>query len=241
MMDGFRLRRRLVEESGFLVQELVGSRYGSLEIVSQRTEGASYGLCVEVQCSRCGKSHMGRFHNMRKRPHTAACPHCNPRRPVIVPKWLYQRCQGQRSRCVNPRSSGWKDYGARGVQFKFESANAASIWVAENLGVPEDRSLQLDRVDNSGHYEPGNLRWATQSINMGNTRKSDGSRRARFGAFRTLHPEIKYADTTLVRLMAVLTDEQIIKRWMEPSHKPKGKYGTFTTQGLYRGSLRTGA
>ncbi len=45
-------------------------------------------------------------------------------------------------------------------------------WVIEHLGLP-DRSLEIDRVNNDGHYEPGNLRWATRSQQSRNTRRSN--------------------------------------------------------------------
>lgn len=40
----------------------------------------------------------------------------------------------------------------------------------ENLGL--QRGKDLDRVDNNGHYEPGNLRWATRAENSRNQRRS---------------------------------------------------------------------
>ncbi len=40
-------------------------------------------------------------------------------------------------------------------------------------------ALELDRIDNDGHYEPGNVRWATkreQALNMRvRLRRSDGT------------------------------------------------------------------
>lgn len=234
-------RARLVMGDGLLAPELVGRRFGSLRIVSRKVEGSSHGLRVEVECERCKARHMARFHNMRKRPGTRACPSCNGREPVTVPKWLYQRCQAQRDRCCNPRSTSYERYGARGVEFRFPSVNAAARWIAENLGVA-DRSMEIDRKDNAGHYEPGNLQWSTPAENMNNNRKSDGANRDRFIAFRKAHPEVRYADATLVRFIRQgLADAEIVERWKAPSAKPKGKYGTFSTLGLYTGSRSTDA
>jgi hypothetical protein len=96
--------------------------------------------------------------------------------------------------------------------------------------------MQLDRIDNSGHYEPGNLRWTDAVVNMNNTRRNRGSRQ-RFVSFRTHYPHIRYADTTLRRMInSGLTDQQIAERWTQPSCMPKGKYGTFSMLGRYKDS-----
>jgi hypothetical protein len=236
MTAGRGLKKRRVGSDGLLAPELMGSRFGSLKIVSRVVLDSASNLRVEVACDRCGMRHFGLFHNLRKRPDTAACPHCNARRPVLVPKWLYERCQAQLSRCTNQNDSAFDRYGGRGIEFRFSSANEAAHWIAANLGVP-DRSMQLDRVDNNGHYEPGNLRWSTAVGNQNNTRVSGG--RQRFIAFRKAFPGVRYADKTLVNLLRSLTPEEIAERWKEHSHKPKGKYGTCSMQGPYRGSLPT--
>lgn len=233
MTAGSPSKRRLIDASRLLAPDLVGSRYGSLEIISRRTEGSGDALKVEVCCERCSATHMARYHNIRKRPNTAACPHCNGRQPVTVPHWLYQRCQAQQDRCRNPNSTSFERYGGRGVRFNFAGPNEAATWIAENIGVA-DPSMELDRIDNSGHYEPGNLRWVHPVVNMNNRRNTTGSRE-RFINFRKCYPEVRYADRTLTRLIGQgLTDEQIVERWAIPSCKPKGKYGTFSTLGLYR-------
>lgn len=236
MTAGLGLKTRRVGSDGLLAPELLGAQFGSLTICSRTVQDSGSNLRVEVECARCGVRHFARFHNARKRPNTAACPHCNGRQPVLVPEWLYQRCQAQMDRCRNPNSSAFERYGARGIKFRFPSANDAANWIAANLGVP-DRAMQLDRLDNNGHYEPGNLRWATRVGNQNNTRVSGGRRR--FIDFRRAFPGVRYADATLVRLLRTLTPEEIVERWKEHSDKPKGKYGTFSTLGPYRGSLPT--
>lgn len=233
-MDGKLLPKRLVLGCGSLAPDLVGRRFGSLTIVSQRTEGTAHNLAVEVECRDCGQRQMTRYHNMRKRPDRVGCSGCKPRRPVTVPYWLYQRCQGQKDRCCNPRSTSYARYGGRGIEFRFEGPNAAAQWVADNLGVSH-RSMQLDRIDNDGHYEPGNLRWAHPVQNIANSRRSKGYR-DRFLGFRQLRPEVRYSDRSLGDMIRRgMTDAEIAQKWakFQASNLTK-RSGTFSMQGPYR-------
>ncbi len=61
-----------------------------------------------------------------------------------------------KSRCTNPNAQAWANYGGRGIQFRFTSFEQ---FLAE-LGHKPTPQHSLDRIDNDGHYEPGNVRWA---------------------------------------------------------------------------------
>jgi hypothetical protein len=75
---------------------------------------------------------------------------------------------GAKKRCVNPYSKSWKDYGGRGIKFLFTSFQQ---FLAE-IGPKPTPKHQLDRINNDGHYEPGNIRWATPKENANNRRCS---------------------------------------------------------------------
>jgi len=60
-------------------------------------------------------------------------------------------------RCNNPNNARYKDWGGRGIEFRFDSFEA---FYAE-VGPKPSPDLLLDRINNDGHYEVGNLRWAT--------------------------------------------------------------------------------
>lgn len=228
--DAARRKKRII------VAGIGGSPIRLSEDSLSKIEGSGGNLKVEVVCLRCSHCWMIFASNIWNRPKTQACPSCNGRNPVTVPKWLYERCQGWLQRCSNPRTPCFERYGARGIQFLFSGVNEAAHWVASTLGI-QDRSMQLDRIDNNGHYEPGNIRWSHPVENMNNTRVSRG--RKALIDFRRKHPEVMYADNTLHKLVLTLTEEEIVERWKMHSSKPKGKYGTFSMQGHYRGSLPT--
>lgn len=71
-----------------------------------------------------------------------------------------------KQRCTNPNNPGYKNYGGRGIEFRFKSFEE---FYAE-VGPRPSPELTLDRINNDGHYEPGNLRWATWSQNLNNQR-----------------------------------------------------------------------
>jgi hypothetical protein len=62
-----------------------------------------------------------------------------------------------RYRCRNPHCSVYQFYGARGIKFLFTSFEQFFA-VLGRRPTPEH---SLDRINNDGNYEPGNVRWAT--------------------------------------------------------------------------------
>lgn len=76
-----------------------------------------------------------------------------------------------KARCMNPKHVNYHNYGGRGISIHPEwSADFGAF--ARYVGIPEEKKLDLDRRDNNGNYEPGNVRWITHQKNSLNTRRN---------------------------------------------------------------------
>lgn len=74
------------------------------------------------------------------------------------------------NRCTNPKDRSWLNYGGRGITIH-ESWRNFEAFYAE-VGDPPFIGASLDRKENSKGYEPGNVRWITQTEQMRNTRSN---------------------------------------------------------------------
>jgi hypothetical protein len=73
-----------------------------------------------------------------------------------------QRCHG-----TNGDEGNRRDYHLRGIEFRFRSFEE---FYAELGDRPE--GMEVDRIDNDGHYEPGNVRWSTRKDSARNRRSN---------------------------------------------------------------------
>lgn len=73
-----------------------------------------------------------------------------------------------KDRCRNPNDKRWADYGGRGIEFRFNSFEEFFAEVGKRPGT----KYHLDRIDNDGHYEVGNVRWCTHQESARNKRTS---------------------------------------------------------------------
>lgn len=72
-------------------------------------------------------------------------------------------------RCERRTESSYERYGGRGIKVAevFKGPDGFSAFV-EHLGTPPSTEHEIDRIDNDGNYEPGNIRWATHAEQVRN-------------------------------------------------------------------------
>lgn len=145
-------------------------------------------LCFVSGCSnplysrgRC-KTHYSRWRSQGY-PVQDGLPEHRPRDTVRGeknPNWkngasghpLYLIYHDMVSRCHNPSHPRYRDYGGRGIRVCSEWREDFWTFVRDVGDRPEENQIRytLDREDNDGIYEPGNVRWATFSEQAKNKR-----------------------------------------------------------------------
>lgn len=76
-----------------------------------------------------------------------------------------------KQRCTNINDPGFKYYGNRDIKCLFGSSQGFINYVVNELKV-DPRGLQIDRINNDGHYEKGNIRFVTAKENCNNRKNS---------------------------------------------------------------------
>lgn len=149
---------------------LVGTRYGYLEIISSTLKRVKGYIYVKVRCHSSGKTAWRALDSMRSGAATSL--HRNGRIPVPHAKILGRRFDAARARCTKPSHKQFADYGGRGIQMRFASRMEFIRWVVEHLPHEDYVGVEIDRRNNNGHYEPGNLRLVTRKEQLANRRNT---------------------------------------------------------------------
>jgi len=75
--------------------------------------------------------------------------------------------QSMRIRCSDSTRKDWKYYGGRGIRVCERWRDSFENFL-EDLGPAPSKKHSLERGESDGHYEPGNVRWATHKEQMNN-------------------------------------------------------------------------
>ena len=128
--------------------------------------GSSYSAC-ECVCGLQLRIQNSHLHTGR----TRKCKSC-PSRCSAFPLKVRNAVHHAIHRCGNPTYPRFNDYGGRGivVHGPWITDRLAFMAYVYALSGSGDETLVLDRIDNDGNYEPGNLRWATTTESRINQR-----------------------------------------------------------------------
>lgn len=155
--------------------EDIGKRFGSLVIESFASPG---GRLVNVLCD-CGTRKVMKSRSIVSgRDKSCGCQAGNrthghsSRKTYGRSSSEYAIWQGIKRRCQNPKELSYPRYGGRGITICERWRTSFGAFFAD-VGPRPSTQHSLDRwPNNDGNYEPGNVRWATRSEQMRNTRQN---------------------------------------------------------------------
>lgn len=136
---------------------------------------------VPCPCAVCGKVRMlapARVTNGRGKHCSYACraigisTHGETRNGGAAKSPEYTAWVSIKTRCLNPAAENYHNYGGRGIRICDEWRDDFPAFLA-HVGKRPSAKHSIDRIDNAnGHYEPGNVRWATM-MEQGHNRRTN--------------------------------------------------------------------
>lgn len=159
-------------------EDLTGLTFGRLTVLRRAPNdrrGQTYWVCLCVcdnetitrsaslksgHAQSCGCLHVETAFNLSYKHGFSGTPECAALR-------------GAFRRCNDPDDPGYHRYGGRGIkvheEYIFNSPNGVRNLI-KDIGKRPSAEHSLDRINNHGNYEPGNVRWATGKEQQRNTR-----------------------------------------------------------------------
>ena len=145
--------------------DLTGQCFGDLTVISRAPAARESSWVCECACGRKITVRAGNLKSGNSKS-------CGCRRPDVARGWAgtpeYTAFKNALNRCNRKSDPRYHLYGGRGIEFRFSDM---SQFIAA-VGSRPSPSHSLDRIDPNGHYEPGNIRWATAGEQAVNKQKT---------------------------------------------------------------------
>lgn len=153
-----------------------GTRFNRLTIIGLAPRGPRGDIRYRCRCD-CGKVIETYLFELKKKKHGTKSCGCLRRDSLTVHGYSkparpeYNAWRDMIRRCHKSYDQDFHNYGGRGIVVcdRWRQSFASFI---EDMGDRPPGKLCIERLDNNGHYEPGNCVWATYKEQNRNTRRN---------------------------------------------------------------------
>lgn len=158
--------------------DLTGQKFGRLNVI-ERSENFGRRTAWLCRCE-CGNEVRVRAEHLRG-GRVNSCG-CIRKEAVAMLKFKHGEarkgeCSAEfvawcaaKARCFNVKSPRYPEWGGRGITMHPEWIDSFQAFLG-HVGRRPSPKMTLDRIDNNGNYEPGNVRWASKSQQRINQRR----------------------------------------------------------------------
>lgn len=201
-----------------LRRDLKGNTFGRLTVLSRAENGNHNMVRYNCRCE-CGRETVcASTHLITQHTRSCGCLQAEVMREIKTKHGHAAKKSPEFSswvhlvgRCTNPNNRAYERYGGRGI-------TVFHGWLGEHgfqafldyVGPRPSEEYSIDRIENDGDYEPGNVKWSTPSQQVNNRRGWGKSRFQGVSRSRTgWQARIMAPGSTQSRYIAGSRDEEI--------------------------------